>query len=77
MHDHDNIQKATAILKPPTEREYAYDNIADIVNIVKTYIPFRSQPRDLKIQTPIAASRLHSKSILLRMVCLALSAVLF
>ena len=76
----DDIQKATDILDRPKEdaviciwssRVYAYDNIG---NIVKIYIPSRSQPRDLKIQTSITSSWLHSESICLRMVSLVLSA---
>ena len=81
----DDIQKATDILERPKQdagicigsfRMYAYDNIGNIVNIAKIYIPFILQPCDLKIQTPVAPSRLHSESICLRVVFLVLSAVL-
>ena len=81
----DNIQKPPLSWKVPDEnlvicigsfRVYAYDNVANIINIVNIYIPFRSQPRDLKIQTPIAPSWLHSKSIVLRVISPALSAVM-
>lgn len=81
----DDIQKATDILKRPKQdavicigsfRMYAYDNIGNIVDIAKIYIPVRLQPCDLKIETPVAPSRLHSESVCLRIVSLVLSTVL-
>ena len=55
--DHDDLHKATAILQRPNEDlvmhlkgfvVYAYNDSAGTLSIMNIYIPFKSQPCDLK-----------------------------
>ena len=55
---------------------YAYNDVAGILSMMNVYIPFKSQPRDLKIQTSIAPSSFHFKSLSLRIVSLVVRPVL-